>query len=102
MTTTIKTLADLDEIIRPALDAWSAEWDRHNGGTTIVQIGDSLVGECSCGWRSKFYSRGSHGVGAGAAGWARRSVGLHRTAAIKRADKVCNVESARLIAEATS
>lgn len=56
---------------------WTRAFENHRR-LQPHQVGSRYIGECKCGWQSK--SKFSRAI-------ANRSVGLHVSAAIKRADK---------------
>jgi hypothetical protein len=75
---------DVVAVIQPALDAYGEALSahRHSG------YGEPVA--CTCGWTSQRLSR-----------TPRRAVGLHISAAHKRASKACDEASAQLMEEAS-
>lgn len=91
-------MIDVEQVVRPALDAYSAALDAH-GFEAMTQIEHPLrsgmsvprwVGRCRCGWESKPNRRPQ----------ARRALSLHQTAARKRADRQYDIESSALLLKA--
>lgn len=73
------------EVIQPALDAYAAALDEHGHQSY------SAGAVCICGWEPRATMQDKS---------KRRAVGLHASAAQKRASKAYDKEAARLMAEA--
>ena len=81
MTTTTTPKTALELVIAPALDAYSAELEAHRTAAYVYGEPES----CTCGYVGKTNSRDRRGT---------RSVGLHRSAAEKRASKAYDAAAA--------
>jgi hypothetical protein len=83
----------LEEMIAPALDAYTAEIARHgHEGFTAAVDEHHFEARCRCGQTFRKPKRAI----------ANRSVGMHISAAEKRASRAYDAECARLIAARTA
>lgn len=98
------TALDVQTVIAPALDTYGAELARHRAVDLVIvaaeQTGPSwdrkpghrYVGACACGWTGDCAYRDR--------GTANRSVGLHVSAAWRRAERLCDAAMDRLLTDA--
>jgi hypothetical protein len=83
VTTAEQSRASLEEVIKPALDAYGEALNEHWALT--------MTPGCGCGWTPRETMQDKS---------KRRAVALHVSAARKRAEAVYDAESARLMDEA--